>query len=230
MYEIYEKHAYEYDELVRWEDYRENLPSKLNELFDFSSRTVVEFGAGTGRLTALYAEKAGRIHCFDRSTHMLEKAKTNLSRFAPKVSFELCDNNEIDSLQIKGDFVIEGWSFGHTVSDYGTLDETAAKADELISRSLDRLNKGGTAIFIETLGTDSEQPFAPSSALELYYRRLEEDYGFQKEIISTDYRFESVDQAADLCGFFFGAEAGEEIRRKGSNIIKEFTGLWHKTL
>lgn len=228
MYEIYDKHAYEYDELVRCEDYRENLPAKLNELFDFSGKRVIEFGAGTGRLTALYCGNAASVHCFDRSSHMLDKAKENLKRFGDKISFDLCDNNEIDSVEEKGDFVIEGWSFGHTVSDYPGKE--MEKAEELIGKSLSRLNRGGTAILIETLGTDTEEPGAPSEALATYYKCMEEKYGFAKVVIPTDYRFESVEEAAAICGFFFGSAAGEEILKKGSPIISEYTGLWYKAL
>lgn len=230
MYEIYENHAYEYDELVRWEDYKGNLPKKLNELFDFSGKRVLEFGAGTGRLTALYAEKSERIHCYDRSSHMLEKARGNLSRFGDKISYDLCDNNAIESVRIKGDFVVEGWSFGHTVSDGDHIENAREKAQELILKSLNCLNPGGTAIFIETLGTDSDEPSAPSEALKEYYRLLEEKHGFSRVEISTDYRFKSADHAGELCGFFFGQEAGEEIRQKGSPYVKEFTGLWYKSI
>ncbi|MBN2656160.1 MAG: class I SAM-dependent methyltransferase [Spirochaetales bacterium] len=159
MYEIYDRHSYEYDELLRHEDHEKNLPAKMNELFDFRGKTVLEFGTGTGRLTAIYAPSAGKIFCFDRSGNMLDKAKNNLSGFSEKIIFGFCDNNEIGMLEETGDFLIEGWSFGHTVSDY------------------------------------------------------EEG---------------SAEEAARICGFFFGPEMEASIRRKRSAIVKEYTGVWYK--
>jgi len=189
---------------------------------------VLEFGAGTGRLTAIYAEKANSLFCFDRSQHMLDTAKVNLAEHKDKIQFAICDNNEISSIDEKGDFVIEGWSFGHTVSDQ--LKTSGEKADELISKSLNRLKIGGTCIFIETLGTGVDSPLAPNRTLAEFYRKLEQDFGYTRVEIPTDYRFESAEEAADICGFFFGTEAGEEIRTKGSPIIREYTGLWYKTI
>ncbi len=228
MYEIYEKHSFEYDELVRHEDYQGNLYKTLQSLFDFSGKAVLEFGTGTGRLTAMYASSAEKIFCFDRSSHMLEKARQNLLEFEDKINYDLCDNNQISSLDEKGDFVIEGWSFGHTVSDQSVT--YTEKADELISTSLGRLKEEGTCIIIETLGTAVDTPIAPNKPLSEFYRLLEVKHGFTRVEISTDYRFESVEKAADICGFFFGAEAGEEIRKEGSLIVREFTGLWYKNV
>ena len=38
MYEIYNNHASEYDELVRNEDYKKKLPEILDSLFDFNNK------------------------------------------------------------------------------------------------------------------------------------------------------------------------------------------------
>lgn len=227
MYEIYEKHSFEYDQLVKREDYQKNLPKTLNTLFDFTGKTVLEFGTGTGRLTAMYAQKANSLFCFDRSQHMLNKSKINLVDYKDKIRFGICDNNDISSIDKKGDLVIEGWSFGHTVSD--EPNSSGEKADELISKSLNLLKNGGTCIFIETLGTNVDFPLAPNESLAEFYRRLEQDFGFTPVEIPTDYRFETAEEAAEMCGFFFGNEAGDVIRKKGSSIIREYTGLWYKT-
>ena len=41
-----------------------NLPKILNSLFDFSGKTVIELGVGTGRLTKTYIDKAARAFLF----------------------------------------------------------------------------------------------------------------------------------------------------------------------
>ena len=76
MYEIYQKHSHEYDELLSYEDYLENLPKTLHSIFDFNGKSVIELGTGTGRLTNTYIQKAKSVSCFDRSEHMLEKRQS----------------------------------------------------------------------------------------------------------------------------------------------------------
>ena len=51
-------------------------------------------------------------------------------------------------------------------------------------------------------GTDSAGP--PTLGLAEYYAWLEETYGFQREVISTDYEFDSLDKAVELTKFFLG--------------------------
>jgi len=228
MYEIYDNHSYEYDELVAFEDYKKELPEILHSLFDFHNKTVLEFGVGTGRLTKLYASEAGEISVFDRSEHMLEKAKKNLQNYNEKIKYGVCDNNDIGSIGVKADFVLEGWSFGHTVFDFTEKEEDKVK--ELVLSSLALLNPGGTVIFIETLGTDTEKAQAPVEFLDQFYMALENRFGFTRVEINTDYKFDSIEEASRISGFFFGPEMGENIRKKRSPVIKEFTGLWYKTI
>lgn len=227
MYEIYDNHSYEYDELVQKEDYQNNLPKTLHSLFDFENKKIIEFGVGTGRLTQQYIAAAGQVSVYDRSSHMLDKAEINLKNYTDKISFGICDNNDISSVKERADFVLEGWSFGHTIKDYE--DRAEDKIDELVSSCISLLNPGGSVIFLETLGTDTEKAEAPAEFLDHFYSRLENKHNFRKMEISTDYWFDSVDEAARIMGFFFGVESGAQIRKKNSKIIKEFTGLWYKT-
>lgn len=53
--EIYRSQAEQYDTLVSNEDYQNNLLPALQKLTSFNNKTVVEFGAGTGRVTCLLA-------------------------------------------------------------------------------------------------------------------------------------------------------------------------------
>jgi hypothetical protein len=73
MYEIYQRHPKEYDELVDAEDYQGNLGRLLHQLVKWTGATGVE--AGTGRVTELYARDAKLVKCFDREPHMLEAAR-----------------------------------------------------------------------------------------------------------------------------------------------------------
>jgi len=103
MYKIYESHSYQYDELVSHEDYRENLKGLLHFLVEWENKTVIEAGIGTGRVAGLYIEKVKRIYGFDRSPHMIEGLKKNLSNQLDKIELYCADNLHLPELNEKGD-------------------------------------------------------------------------------------------------------------------------------
>ena len=224
MYEIYDKHAVEYDELVDHEDYNGNLKKHLLSTVDFHDKTVFEFGAGTGRLTRVYAEKAKQSFIFDRSAHMLSQAKENLKDLSADIKYGIADNMNIESVDNSADIILEGWSFGHTIHDHAdSLHETA---DNIITGCIKKLFPGGILIFIETLGTDSDKPEAPNSILADFYSYIEARYGFSKSVIRTDYKFNSFQDAERVTGYFFGEDFRKSLTFNNSGIIKEYTGVW----
>ncbi len=226
MREIYTKHSYEYDELVSHEDYQNNLSKTLLKHFDFKDKTVIELGTGTGRLTKLYIQQVEHVYCFDRSQHMLEKAKENLRGEKDKVTFDICDNEAIDSIQQNADIVIEGWSFGHTVGDNkGQIEQTVEK---LFSDCSALLNPNGTVIIIETLGTNMKKAGPPSDSLKQFYELLENKHCFTQQIIETDYLFKSALEAERIMGYFFGEEMSTALQHSPTKKIKEYTGFWYK--
>ena len=87
---------------------------------------------------------------------------------------------------------------------------------------------GGILLVMETLGTGATEPKPPSAELSEYYQWLENKYGFQKKVISTDYQFETVEQAVEFTQFFFGDDLAARIRQKVWSRLPEFTGIWHK--
>jgi ubiquinone/menaquinone biosynthesis C-methylase UbiE len=228
MYEIYDSYSFEYDELVNHEDFQNNLSKKLFEIADFTGKTVIEPGIGTGKVTKLYIEKAKFVFGLDRANHMLERAKMNLSDFSDKISFHNIDNLNIAGINLKADIVIEGWGFGHTINDNElAIKETVKK---LLEQCRQVLNPGGKIIIIETMGSGTNKPGAPMASLAQFYTILEKDYGFQNEIVRTDYRFDSVEQAARICGFFFGEQFSDYVKSNELKIVPEFTGIWHKVM
>ena len=106
MQEIYNNYSIQYDELVNHEDYNNNLSNYLLEKFNFSGKTIIELGVGTGRVTKIFAERAQSIFCYDKSQHMLNKAKINLNHHTSKIEFSQCDNYNIKKIKEKTDIVI----------------------------------------------------------------------------------------------------------------------------
>ena len=230
MYEIYDRYAREYNELVNAEDYQGNLAPALLDVADWNDANVVEAGTGTGRVTALYADRADHIVCFDRSAHMLEAARNRLGRFTDRITFIEGDNLDLPKDAVThafggqvADILVEGWAYGHAVMDSG---KPASTCRTLLSSSRRLLREGGTVVLMETLGTAVDEASPPHPLLEAFYLELEDAHGFKRVEIATDYRFSSVEEAERIMGFFFGEEMAAEVRRRNSSTIPEWTGLW----
>jgi len=220
METIYQQQANLYDVLVSHEDYNDNLYQFLNTNIDFIDKSVCEFGVGTGRVTKTYIDKIMSADLFDRSLHMLEQTKINLKNQIDKITVNELDNQNIDQISKYYDISIEGWSFGHLISENSNNVEYWSNK---IIKELRRISK--KIIIIETLGTNLDEPCPPNKSLESFYKIVKRN-GFKEYIISTDYKFENTAQAQYVLGSFFGEEMKEEIRKNNLVTIKEFTGIW----
>ncbi|RMG88104.1 MAG: class I SAM-dependent methyltransferase [Chloroflexi bacterium] len=227
FWHIYKHAAPNYDALVRCEDYQGNLLRTFRRLHSLDGATVVEFGAGTGRLTRLLAPYVHKIHAFDLSRAMLDVAYESLYQSGlTNWSIALGDNCAVPVANNVADIVIEGWSFGHLVGWYPDTwtDECARALAEM--RRIAR--PGGLAILIETLGTGTTEPAPPTEGLAELFNWWEEVYGFQRQVIRTDYHFDSLSEAEQLTRFFFGDELAERVAREELLILPECTGIWWK--
>jgi ubiquinone/menaquinone biosynthesis C-methylase UbiE len=124
------------------------------------------------------------------------------------------------------DVAIAGWSIGHLRGWY------SQDWQEQIGRVLREMQRaarpGGALIILETMTTGSLAPAPPSPQLAEYYAWLEGEWGFQREVIATDYQFVDVEQAAAYTEFFFGSKLAGEIRDRGWARLPEWTGVWNK--
>lgn len=224
MYDVYRRHRIEYDRLVAAEDHARHLPEFLDSIVDWNGLTVLEGGIGTGRVTECFIESARRLVGFDREPHMLEAARERLARFADKIELRPADNLALPLLPEQADVFVEGWSWGHSVVD-GPGDVEPI-ADALFANVRKNLVPGGFVVLIETLGTNALSPAAPHPRLAEFYQLLQSRYGLRQAAISTDYRFPSAREAADVLGFFFGDPMKQAILAAGSATVPEWTGLW----
>ncbi|MFT4047807.1 MAG: class I SAM-dependent methyltransferase [Solimonas sp.] len=221
---IYESQAVRYDLLVSREDYLGNLLPAIERLATLPGSTVVELGAGSGRLTRLLAPHVKHIHAYDASPHMLEIARAKLDALGiANVDLTTADNKCLSAPDGEADIAIAGWSFGHCCDWFPDTwkDEVAAALNELARV----LRPNGTAIILETLGTGSDFPSPPTELLASYYTWLEEEKGFSSKPIRTDYRFASAQEARELFGFFFGKDFLAHIDISTA-VIPECTGIW----
>src|SRR5690606_23118026 len=116
---------------------------------------VVEFGAGTGRLTRLLAPHVASIAAHDASAHMLGVAERHLrADGVANWTLEVADNKRLPVADGSADVAIAGWSFGHAVGWFpdSWREEIGAAVDEMCRV----LRAGGVAVILETMTTGSE--------------------------------------------------------------------------
>lgn len=226
---IYARHADQYDRLVSREDYQGNILRALKTIRPLDALDVVEMGAGTGRLTRLLSPLVRSVRAYDASQHMLDMAAIRL-RALELTNCELVvsDHRNLPALSASADLAIEGWSFGHLAWwCAGSWREEIGKALAEMKRVL---RPGGMAIIIETLGTGTETPQAPTPYLADFYSWLKTEHSFASTWIRTDYRFESLREAEELTRFFFGAELVDRVAQEGLIMLPECTGIWWLTV
>jgi SAM-dependent methyltransferase len=228
MYEIYERHAKRYHELVKAEDYKNNLTKLLYKEARWENSLVLEAGTGTGRVTSIYIKEADHAICCDRSQHMLDHAKAYLKAFQQKIEYFVAENLNLPDLSRKVDIFIEGWSFGHTASEGESEIDIRTITRRLVENATKNVENGGILVLIESLGTNMDCPEPPTDKLALFYEELEHRHGFEKSIVRTDYRFQSNEEAVRVMGFFFGNDFIPNIRSRNSGTIPEWTGVWIK--
>jgi len=227
--EIYAKHADQYEAMVAREDYQGNILKALERIRPLAGLDVVEFGAGTGRLTLMVAPLAKSIRAFDASQQMLDITIAKLQRTdLNNWHVSVADNRSLPVEDASADLSIEGWSFGHFVGWYpDTWREEIGKAVGEMKRVL---RPGGTAIILETLGTGREAPQPPNDALAAYYAWLEVEHDFSPGFLRTDYKFESLEEAERLTRFFFGDELADQVVANNWVILPECTGIWWRNV
>ncbi|MEM9951129.1 MAG: class I SAM-dependent methyltransferase [Chloroflexota bacterium] len=224
---IYQHDAERYERLIAREDQRGNLFQTLMEIHPFSGKTVVEFGAGTGRLTRIMSVLVQSIHAFDIAYPMLAEAQRVLDETGMENwSLSQADNVFMPVANQSADIVVEGWSFGHVMGWYP--DTWQARIDQMLSEMQRLLKPNGTMILIETMGTGNRKPQAPNAQLATLYDYWQNTLGFEYQWIRTDYQFEDVDEADELIRFFFGDAMAESLVAGKNIIVPECTGVWWK--
>lgn len=220
---IYQTDGDQYDALISREDHDGNILRAIDEIINVHGLDVLDLGAGTGRLTLMLAPRARSIRAFDASSEMLRVCRERLiASGLANWRVDVADHRRLPVADRSADLAVSGWSVSYLAvwnQDHGRLE-----LDKWLNEMKRVLRKDGTIILFESLGTGNEEPVRLQH-VESTYRWLD-DNGFQNKWIRTDYQFESVEEAAELAGFFFGAEMADRVRKTRSVILPECTGVW----
>ena len=222
---IYQTDGDRYEALISREDYQGNILRAIDTILKVDGLDILDLGAGTGRLTLLLAPRAGSIHSFDASSEMLRVCRERLTASGlANWQVDVADHRRLPVPDHSADLAVSGWSVSYLA--VWNQENGTAELDTWLEEMKRVLRSGGTILLFESLGTGNESPIRLEH-VESTYQWLDA-HGFESKWIRTDYRFESVEEAAELAGFFFGEEMAEQIRRDGSVILPECTGVWWK--
>ena len=225
-------HPEEYHALVEHQDYQDNLVAAIDEYIGIGGKDILEFGAGTGRLTFKLSRLAHRVDAFEKYRGMIGTALSNKEKLGiSNCTFRQADNLYLPMLEHEYDIAIEGWSFFDTItlSERGWEDRnTLIILKRLYNSMVTAVKEGGALVIMESLGTFTEEP-SPDPLFERAIDILEEGFGFQRKVVRTDFRFGDAGEAKRLLTFFFGQEAAGKIRKYKDLIIPECTGIWYRT-
>ncbi|KAA3663284.1 MAG: methyltransferase domain-containing protein [Chloroflexi bacterium] len=225
--QIYKTQSDLYDRMVACEDYEGNLLRAIQKIVPLTGASVVELGAGTGRVTELLLPFVDHIIAFDQAEAMLTVAAAKFQGCGcDNFTLAVAENRHLPLVGETAVFAIAGWSLAHSVGWYPNSWQT--KISQMLTEMQRMIQPGGTIVLLETLGTGRETPKPPAPHLEAYYHWLETVHGYERTWIRTDYQFSSPEEGASLTRFFFGDGMADHILAEQLTILPECTGIWWK--
>ncbi len=223
--QIYQTDGDRYEALIAREDYQGNIEKALDEIVKVDGLDVLDLGAGTGRLAVMLAPRAKSMRAFDASEEMLRVCREKFeARGLTNWKVDVADHRSIPVADYSADLVVSGWSVAylHVWNPETWRVELKKWLDEMKRI----LRPGSFIVLFESLGTGYESPIHLEHLKE-YYPWLDE-VGFQNRWIRTDMKYESLEEAVELSGFFFDDEFGEKVRQNNWIIVPECTGVYWK--
>jgi ubiquinone/menaquinone biosynthesis C-methylase UbiE len=139
---------------------------------------------------------------------------------------DVADHRQLPVPDHSADLAVSGWS----VSYLAVWDQEHGQAelDKWLAEMQRVLRDDGMVMLFESLGTGNETPIRLEH-VEPAYQWLDAN-GFENKWIRTDYQFVSVEEAADLAGFFFGEDMAAQVLNRQSAILPECTGVWWRKI
>jgi len=224
--EIYNHHADIYHSMIKSEDFQGNLLPALEHVTDLGIKRILDVGSGTGRIPLLLGSQVGQIIALDLHWGMLLEQKFQRDQKNGNWGLLQGDLRVLPFIENHFDVVTAGWAIGHFQSWFSA--DWYAQVDCAINEMFRTIKPGGVLIIIETLTTGSTVPAPPTERLGAYYTWLEDQWGFSRQQISTDYLFQDLEEAVELTKFFFGDELSSKVRKNNWVQVPEWTGVWAK--
>ncbi len=224
--DIYQNQADKYHRMIAVEDVDGNLLPALENVTTFKGKRVLDLGTGTGRLPLLLHDRVAQIFGMDLHWGMLQEQQQQWGARNLECGLIQGDIRELPFDDGEFDIITVGWAIGHFQGWFGN--DWLNQVDTALAEMSRVVKTNGVLIIMETLTTGSTIPAAPHEGLAQYYAYLENDWGFERQEIPTDYQFSTLEKAVEWTEFFFGAELAEKIRVNNWIRLPEWTGVWGK--
>jgi ubiquinone/menaquinone biosynthesis C-methylase UbiE len=225
---FYNERTEDYERLTQYEDYEGNLLPALNEIHPLEGAEIIEFGAGTGRITIQLLPLMGKVWAFDISPAMLETAQRKLMPTGTtNWLVGIGDSRAMPVPSVCAEVAIEGWSLVQIAAWH--MERWRGEVEKAVDEMIRVVRPGGAVMVIETLGTGKIEP-APAEKHKAVYDYLGER-GFSSTWIRTDYCFPTLREAQEVIGPVFGKATLETmVKSKKGLVLPECTGIWWRTV
>lgn len=222
---IYRHQAGLYDRMISFEDDEGNILKEMENIVPrLEEADAVDIGAGTGRLSLLLAPRVRSLIAADASAAMLAVAEDKLRQTgAANWRTLVADNRALPLPDRSADLITAGWTICYSAST--NADQWRRSLETVMGELRRMIRPRGTIIIMETGGTGTERPNPPDFLIP-YYELLVSEYGFARSWIRTDFRFETAQEAEEMCRFFFGDELADRAAAAGSAVVPGCTGVW----
>lgn len=233
--ESYQEDTDIFGKLAYHEDYRRNLSRHIKTILSGRSNLVLlEAGAGLGRHIPDYLDHCISVYLTDLNESMIKQCREKYKSMTNMKWFQL-DHGSLGNIPAEEpiDIILGTYTFGHYIC--ACKEEPECAYQHLIHEFLKIRHTEDTEIIITEVGTLNSHDITENSRLLEYYACLTRDFGIPQSI-STDFKFENVQEASRIMGSFFGKEAENDIlaaytENKDQGItIPECTYLWHTKL
>lgn len=232
----YRTDAARYDRLVRAEDREGALAAVLLGLLPVRPARVLDVGAGTGRVARLLGDAVAEGVGVEPAGAMRRVAEAAAAEAAPAGAgahgrpvwrYVPGDARALPRSAVPDagfDLGVAAWVFGHLRQWRPAA--WRAEVAQAVGELRRAVRPGGVVVVVDTLGTGTITPAAPTPALAEYHAWLEREAGLARRVVRTDYRFASAAEAVELTGAFFGTAMAARVAATGSADVPECTGVW----
>ncbi len=223
---IYSRRADAYHQMIAAEDADGQLQAVLDRLGPHEGERLLDVGCGTGRIPLMLTAAGAQMVGLELAGDMLRENAAQRAQAGGAWTLVQADMRAVPLPTGWATVVTAGWAIGHLrgwhEADWQTqMGQVLAEMHRVAA-------PGGRLVIMETLTTGAEAPAPPTAGLAEYYGWLEQQWGFWRQIIRTDYVFANVDEAVARTEFFFGPELADTIRQKRWARLPEWTGVWSK--
>ena len=212
--ELYDSEASLFDDISLHEDIAGKLRRFLLEHLSFDGKCVLEAGAGAGRITDYYVDRAKRVVVTDAYQSMVNMLKKKYAGME-KVTAALCDHRQLrTSFPETFDVFLSAFSFNYA------FDPSVGDYDAFLEQILPPAKRH---IIIECCGFYEEFDYLPPESVR-YVRAL--DHRFQRAEVRTEFVFSSPEQAVAAAKVLFSPIA-ERVRQINLAVIPEIIYVYN---